>query len=533
MMAVASILPLYGEVCLLTALAWIVLQGILWVDGRWLHLPARQLLWLGYALLVSVVVLPGVLGFMPRPSYFRPAAQVWAAVTMVRPEGGAPSPAVGLQLLSGQAFELPQAINKMAVALTWICVAVAAARLAFYIRALVKLKHFCSVQAVVRRCGRVRIAISQSISVPFSANFLKQAFVIVPDSYLSESGAFKIAVRHELQHHRQRDTSVLHGLELFKMIFFLNPFSHFFCRKISELQEFSCDEALVGHQGFSFAEYGRCLLWATQSAGGTRKPLVGTAGMAATSSGKILRKRLEMLSRSNGIKGRRIAVWATAAAATMSVAGGALAARGILQDQRITMVQAEAMADEIRVTSDFPIVVDELVLEQLNRYVGTPDGRTFMQRALVRMKEQRSMVESTLLQQNLPVELAAIPIVESAYANLPESDNPIGCCSGIWQFRRQTGRQYGLRIDDSVDDRRDARKATTAAVRLLEHNYDVFRDWGLAVSAYNMGEQAVQRAIDEGGVRDPWELARRGKLERYLSAVMAAVIVVKNPILVD
>jgi membrane-bound lytic murein transglycosylase D len=286
-------------------------------------------------------------------------------------------------------------------------------------------------------------------------------------------------------------------------------------------------------------EYGRCLLKAAEAARLAPSPLVGTASMATGAARAQLTRRFEMLARiakANGKSYGRLTQGLAAAAALGLIAASAFAARGAVLDRRLTLADAQALVANAPAGdegSSFPMVVDELVLEQLNRYVGTPDGRRFMRGALDRMQDWRALVESRLAARGLPLELAAIPIVESGYRPLPESENPTGCCSGLWQFRRETARRYGLRVDDRIDERRIEPKATEAAIRYLIHDHEVFRDWPLAVAAYNMGEVAVRDAIAQGGTGDAWELARRGKLERYLSAVMAAIIIVKNPSLVD
>lgn len=103
---------------------------------------------------------------------------------------------------------------------------------------------------------------------------------------------------------------------------------------------------------------------------------------------------------------------------------------------------------------------------------------------------------------NLPEELVYITIIESALN--PTAVSKAGA-TGIWQFMYGTGKLYGLEVDSYVDDRRDPYKSTDAAARHFRDLYNIFGDWGLAISAYNCGAGNVRKAIQRsGGKTDFW-----------------------------
>jgi len=97
---------------------------------------------------------------------------------------------------------------------------------------------------------------------------------------------------------------------------------------------------------------------------------------------------------------------------------------------------------------------------------------------------------------DVPEELIYLTIVESAL-------NPVAVsragATGIWQFMYATGKAYQLEVNTFVDDRRDPFKATDAAARHLRDLYNIFNDWGLAISAYNCGAGGVRKAIARSG----------------------------------
>jgi len=93
----------------------------------------------------------------------------------------------------------------------------------------------------------------------------------------------------------------------------------------------------------------------------------------------------------------------------------------------------------------------------------------------------------------LPVELTYLPVVESSYDIYAQSN--VGAL-GMWQFMRTTGRQY-MRVDRSIDERRDPIESTRAAAAFLQQSYDILGTWPLAITAYNYGPGGMARAVAE------------------------------------
>lgn len=230
-------------------------------------------------------------------------------------------------------------------------------------------------------------------------------------------------------------------------------------------------------------------------------------------------------------------VWAVPALLTASLlTGTAFAAKGLVQDRRINLAQAQELARKAQPGAQFPIVMNQEVLAWLNRFAGTPEGREQMRAALKRMDSYRYLLSKKLSEYQVPAELAAIPIIESGYKNLRDSNTP-GWGAGIWMFIASTARNYGLTVNQNIDERLDEIQETDAAMRLLLANKLRFQDWPLSVMAYNIGENALEQAIRETGSRDAWEIVRRAQLsgegKNYLPKLTAAILIMKNPSLLD
>jgi membrane-bound lytic murein transglycosylase D len=108
-------------------------------------------------------------------------------------------------------------------------------------------------------------------------------------------------------------------------------------------------------------------------------------------------------------------------------------------------------------------------------------------------------IKKILYSSDVPPEFIYLAMAESYFTTKALSYKK---AAGIWQFMPATGRQYGLQIDDYVDERRDPIKSTEAAARYLKSLHDRFGKWYLAAMAYNCGEGCVLNAIRKTGGRD-------------------------------
>jgi membrane-bound lytic murein transglycosylase D len=107
----------------------------------------------------------------------------------------------------------------------------------------------------------------------------------------------------------------------------------------------------------------------------------------------------------------------------------------------------------------------------------------------------RNYVNAEFTRLGVPIELAALPHVESSYN--PDARSHVGA-SGIWQFTRSTGRRF-MQIDHILDERNDPFLATTAAAKLLAYNYSIAGNWPMAITAYNSGLAGARRAMRQFG----------------------------------
>ena len=117
----------------------------------------------------------------------------------------------------------------------------------------------------------------------------------------------------------------------------------------------------------------------------------------------------------------------------------------------------------------------------------------------------RPLVRRALEAERLPLDLAALPLVESTYH--PGSVSSAGAV-GLWQLTTGVADRY-LRIDGKVDERRDPARSSVAAAAYLRELYEQFKSWPLALTAYNHGPTGVERARVAVASDDLGEIVRR------------------------
>jgi len=382
---------------------------------------------------------------------------------------------------------------------------------------------------VLRRRGSVRVVVSDRVRVPFSWWIPRRRYIVVPSHLLLHPVDLRMVVRHEAQHHRQGDTKLLYAWQALRGLFFWNPGAHILVKHLTELQEFACDEAVIRRARSSVHHYCGCLVRVAEAALHERRTLL-RACMARSGRDGLKQRVFAALARPNAYLDKPILALASVIALSVLVVISIALGKPI-HDRRITREQAERMVAVAKHHSAFPIELNDRVLSQLNVLLGTPDGRAFVHESLARMELYDPQISEQIARYGLPMELMAVPFVESGYQNDPQDGNSRHG-AGLWRFIAPTARNYGLRVDEQVDERLNIAAQTAAAMRLLSDLHRQYSDWNLVLLAYNGGTWRVDKGMRATGSSNAWHLVDAGyeNDKHYLARVTAAILILKNPI---
>jgi membrane-bound lytic murein transglycosylase D len=184
--------------------------------------------------------------------------------------------------------------------------------------------------------------------------------------------------------------------------------------------------------------------------------------------------------------------------------------------------------DRMRAGFAFDEVQEPAIEQQMAWFKNNPD---YLERTFQRGRRYMYYVITEVEARGMPLEFALLPVVESAYEPFAYS---VSRASGLWQFIPGTGVRFGLKQDWWYDGRRDVLESTRAALDYLQALHDQFDgDWLLAIAAYNVGENNVQRELDynrdHGMPADFWHLRLPEETRAYVPKLLALKRLMAEP----
>ncbi len=177
---------------------------------------------------------------------------------------------------------------------------------------------------------------------------------------------------------------------------------------------------------------------------------------------------------------------------------------------------------------DIPVEMQPLVAQYIQFF--QTKGRPWFVKWMNRSTRFLPLMQPILEQHGLPRDTVYLAMIESGFSANAYS---WAHAAGPWQFISATGRQYGLKQDFWVDERRDPVKATVAAARYLKQLHQELGHWYLAWAGYNTGGGRVRRLAQKLGTSDFWAMCEgRGlakETQHYVPKLIAAALIAKHP----
>ena len=186
------------------------------------------------------------------------------------------------------------------------------------------------------------------------------------------------------------------------------------------------------------------------------------------------------------------------------------------------------VAQKRRLQFSKEVINNPKVRHFINYYSNT--GKNRFRELLARSGKYMPMIAKVLTQEGLPEELGYLALLESEFVVDTVSRNG---AVGLWQFIAATGRRYGLRIDQWVDERRDPVKSTRAAAAYLKDLHNYFGRWYLATAAYNAGPGAIDKALEQSGAKDFWSIKAKAQMSEetrnFVPKFVAIALIAMEP----
>lgn len=135
------------------------------------------------------------------------------------------------------------------------------------------------------------------------------------------------------------------------------------------------------------------------------------------------------------------------------------------------------------------------------------------------------IIEPILKEEGVPDDLKYLAVIESG---LTQARSPANA-EGFWQILKGTGKEYGLEVNDNVDERYNIELATRVACKYLKKSYDRFGSWTAAAAAYNAGNYGVSKSLEAQNVAGYYDLLLGEETGRYVFRIVALKEIMSNP----
>ncbi len=144
--------------------------------------------------------------------------------------------------------------------------------------------------------------------------------------------------------------------------------------------------------------------------------------------------------------------------------------------------------------------------------------------AIKRSQRWFPVIEPILKEQGVPDDFKFLSLIESNFSN---AVSPAGAV-GFWQFLPETAKEFGLEVNDEVDERYHVEKSTRAACKYIKDAYAKFGSWSLVAASYNMGIGGVEKQIGRQQQKDYHALLLNEETSRYVFRIAAMKEILNN-----
>ena len=134
-------------------------------------------------------------------------------------------------------------------------------------------------------------------------------------------------------------------------------------------------------------------------------------------------------------------------------------------------------------------------------------------------------IERILKENDIPDDFKYLALAES---DLKNAVSPSGAV-GMWQLLKGTAKDYGLEVNNEVDERYHFQKSTEVACEFLKDSYEKFGSWSMAAASYNVGRRGLTKQVNRQKQNNYYDLLLNEETGRYVYRVLAIKMILENP----
>ncbi len=137
-----------------------------------------------------------------------------------------------------------------------------------------------------------------------------------------------------------------------------------------------------------------------------------------------------------------------------------------------------------------------------------------------------SIIEPILKEEGIPEDFKYLAVAESGLNEKAVSPSE---AIGLWQFMKGTAKDYGLKVNEEVDERYHIEKSTRAACQYLKDSYEEYGSWTLVAASYNAGRNHINEQLERQKTNNYYDLLLGEETARYVFRILALKLVLQNP----
>ncbi len=203
-------------------------------------------------------------------------------------------------------------------------------------------------------------------------------------------------------------------------------------------------------------------------------------------------------------------------------------AQEVLEDKLVNdyNVYAIPMPDNLNFSGELVPISNPDIRERMDRelLVNTywqSNGLLLFKRA----NKYFPIIEPILKEHGVPNDFKYLAVIESS---LTQAVSPARA-TGFWQILKGTAKEYGLEVNQNVDERYHIEKSTEVACKYLKKAKEKFGSWTLAAAAYNAGRAGILRQMDRQDAKTYYDLLLGEETGRYVFRIVAVKEIISNP----